>query len=303
MSETSAAAVYEFGPFRYDSRQHLLFRGEALLPLLPKVADTLQALLEHAGQVVDKAELMKLVWPDCVVEDVGLARNISLLRKALGDSDGAIIETIAKRGYRFVADVRVIDGVPLEDSRSAPIARPGTLKWQCNPRLWLAAAGLVALLGLIKWQFYSPSRYLAQGALRYAELAIVPLECLGTELQRSTFSEGFNDVLVAEISKLDSVHVVSPSTVRHYQNGRIPVAVMARMLNLHAVLEGSAERFGANLRVTVRLSDVHSGKLIWAASYERPAGDIASVERELAASIASELRLRLGARTRASVDR
>ena len=97
--------VYRFGPFRYSSAQRLLYRDDVLVPLMPKAADTLQALLERRGQVVGKAELMKAVWPDCVVEDVGLARNISLLRKALGDDAEGYIETIPKRGYRFTADV------------------------------------------------------------------------------------------------------------------------------------------------------------------------------------------------------
>jgi TolB-like protein len=81
--------------------------------------------------------------------------------------------------------------------------------------------------------------------------------------------------------------------VRHYQRSQIPVAVMARLLNLHAVLEGTVQKLGDELRVTVRLSDVHSGKLIWAESYDRPAADLGAVQRELAVTIAAELRAHL----------
>jgi len=77
--------TYEFGPFRYDAGQRLLFRGGEIVPLVPKALDTLQVLLERRGCVVEKSDLLKLVWPDTNVEDVGLARNISLLRKALED--------------------------------------------------------------------------------------------------------------------------------------------------------------------------------------------------------------------------
>lgn len=84
--------VYEFGQFRYDPAQRLLFRGAATVPLLPKVAGPLHVLIERHGCVVDKPELMKLLWPDCTVEEIGLARNVSLLRKALGDDEGTIIE-------------------------------------------------------------------------------------------------------------------------------------------------------------------------------------------------------------------
>jgi DNA-binding winged helix-turn-helix (wHTH) protein len=83
--------VFAFGPFHYDAEQRLLFRQDEVVPLVPKAIDTLHVLLERRGRVVEKAELMKLVWPDTTVEDVGLARNISLLRKALDDESGQYI--------------------------------------------------------------------------------------------------------------------------------------------------------------------------------------------------------------------
>jgi len=91
----------EFGPFRYDPVQRLLFRGDTAVPLPPKAVDMLHVLVQRRGQVVERAELMRLVWPDCTVEEIGLARNISILRKALGDDAGTYIETVPKRGYRF----------------------------------------------------------------------------------------------------------------------------------------------------------------------------------------------------------
>jgi DNA-binding winged helix-turn-helix (wHTH) protein/TolB-like protein len=279
--------AYEFGQFRYDAAQHLLFRGTAIVPLLPKVAETLHVLIERRGEVVDKAELMKLLWPGCTVEEIGLARNISLLRKALGDEGDGVIETIPKRGYRFAAEVRAT-GAPEPVAATLPPRR-----WHNRRSLGFGVAGVVLLLALLKWQFYSPSPYLPHGAGEYAELAVVPLESLSPELDRAEFSEGFNGILTAGISKLGAVHVVSPSTVRHYQRSRIPVAVMGRLLNLHAVLEGTVQKLGEKLRVTVRLSDVHSGKLIWSESYDRPAADLGAVQRELAATIAAELRTRL----------
>src|ERR1017187_8624594 len=102
-----AGPVRSFGPFRDDPEQRLLFRAGAIVPLVPKAIDTLHVLLERHGRVVEKYELMQLVRPDTVVEEVGLARNISLLRKALGDEGdpNEYIETIPRRGYRFVAPV------------------------------------------------------------------------------------------------------------------------------------------------------------------------------------------------------
>jgi hypothetical protein len=109
-----ARAVYEFGPFRYDAGQRLLFREGELVPLAPKAVETLHALLDRRGRLVDKTELMKLVWPDTVVEDVGLARNISLLRKALGDESDTVtyIETIPKSPGPAAASLRRLRRCP-----------------------------------------------------------------------------------------------------------------------------------------------------------------------------------------------
>jgi len=96
--------IHRFGPFQYDSEQRLLFRGGETVQLGPKAIDTLHVLLESRGRMVEKSELMRLVWPDTTVEEVGLARNISILRKALGDEGGEAqyVETIPRRRYRFV---------------------------------------------------------------------------------------------------------------------------------------------------------------------------------------------------------
>ncbi|MBZ5624838.1 MAG: winged helix-turn-helix domain-containing protein [Acidobacteriia bacterium] len=106
----SAIEGYEFGPYRMDSGERLLHRGDALIPLPPKVAGTLLVLVQNAGRMVEKGDLIKAVWPDTFVEEGALTRNISLLRKTLEDTgeEAAYIETIPRRGYRFVAPVRTV---------------------------------------------------------------------------------------------------------------------------------------------------------------------------------------------------
>src|SRR5258708_4035236 len=100
--------IYEFGPFRLDASERLLLRDGVAVPLTPKAFDTLLALVENSGHLVDKEELIKQVWPDTFVEEGSLTRNISVLRRLLGgdSADSRYIETLPKRGYRFVADVR-----------------------------------------------------------------------------------------------------------------------------------------------------------------------------------------------------
>src|ERR1044071_9586305 len=99
--------LYEFGPFRLDATERLLLRDQQHIPLTPKAFETLLVLVEHGGHVIDKSELIKKVWPDTFVEEVNLAKNVSCLRKILGgEQSEQYIETIPKRGYRFVASVR-----------------------------------------------------------------------------------------------------------------------------------------------------------------------------------------------------
>jgi TolB-like protein/DNA-binding winged helix-turn-helix (wHTH) protein len=267
--------MHEFGQYRYDEEQRLLFRDGVLFPLEPKALETLHALIVRRGQVVEKAELMKLVWPDTVVEDVGLARNVSLLRKALGDEAGGCIETVPKRGYRFVgAEVAAV-----------PAARAGLGWWR-----WVAVAALLG--GLVYWQFYRPSRFLGGGA-QTASLAVAPLENLSPEWESVALARGLSETLVAELAKLERVHVVSPGTVRRYQWVGISTAMMGRLLGLDVLVEGAVQRAGGKVNVSARLVDVHSGKLIWAENFERPAGEAAAAQTEMARTIAAQIDERL----------
>lgn len=267
--------LYRFGPFQFDAEQRLLYRHGELIPLMPKTADLLHALLERRGQVVGKAELMKLVWPDAQVEETGCARNISLLRKALGDegAESRFIETIPKRGYRFLAE--------------EPSADPRRVR-RAALRLGIALLVLFALGFFVYWQFYRSSRYVtaSPGAPR---MAVIPFECTGGALCASAFARPFEDLLAAEISRSGRVRLVSPSTVHRYRDNRIPAAFMARLLGLEVSLEGSVAVLGPQVRVIARLSDVHSGRLVWSESYDLPAADPAQAQQRAAQSIAGSL--------------
>jgi DNA-binding winged helix-turn-helix (wHTH) protein/TolB-like protein len=272
-----------FGSFRYDWEQRLLFREGEMVPLAPKVAETLRVLLERHGTVVKKAELMRAVWPDTTVEEIGLARNISQLRKALGDESesGRYIETLPKRGYRFVGDVVMENGGPASAKAGAPWVR--RVRW-----ILLAGLGLCAVLAVVYWQFYRPSRYLSTGD-GIANIAVIPFECLSPELDCGTFPHGLNDLLVAHLSQLDGVHVLSPSTVRTYQRGRLSMPFMARLLGMDVMVDGTVQRAGERVRVTARPVDVHSAKLVWSDSYEYPAQQLAEAQKLAARDIASQV--------------
>jgi len=268
-----AARARRFGPFTFDPEKRLLYRNGELVALMPKTADLLHALLERRGQVVSKEELMRRVWPDTRVEEIGLARNISLLRKALGDEDGQsrFIETIPKRGYRFLPEEQPAD--PLEVRRSAR-------------RLVLAAVLLLGLGFFVYWQFYRSSRYVPPCPPGAPRVAVIPFSCSGGPLCASAFARPFEDLLAAGLAR-GGIRLVSPSTVHRYVDNGIPAALMGRLLGLDVVLEGSVAVLGADVRVVARLSDVHSGRLVCSESFDLPAADPALAQREAARLAAS----------------
>jgi TolB-like protein len=122
---------------------------------------------------------------------------------------------------------------------------------------------------------------------------VVPFESLSPDLERARFSEGLTGALVAELTKLKSVQVISPSTVQRYGRLRIPTAIMARLLGLDVLVEGTAQAFGQQIRVSVRLTDVHSGKVIWADGYEIAAADLNHAEATVARAVAEQIGRRL----------
>ena len=147
--------LYEFGPFRLDRAERLLLRGGETVQLTPKAFDLLSALIDQPGHLFEKEILLKLVWPDSFVEENNLADNISRLRKALGEGgDGhKFIETVPKRGYRFVAEVTRPGRASIEPDLQPPdsVAGSGPSR-PANSRSWLIGLCLVtAILGAGTW--------------------------------------------------------------------------------------------------------------------------------------------------------
>lgn len=308
MGNTSARFSHEFGPFRYDGAQRVLFRDERPVSLEPKVLDTLEALLERRGEVIEKAELMRRVWPDCVVEEIGLSRNISILRKAIEDDQFAFIETVPKRGYRFRGNAAPANAAAQPEvsaptrpepeaapppSAESPLPSRAGGERRTRSRIWPWALALLVLGAFTYWQFYRPSRFLPEAG-QAAVVAVIPVECLTAGMNQEAYSAGLAAALVAELSRLPGVQLISPGTVGRYHQLGVPVPLMTRLLGVHVVMEGTAQVQGDRLQVSLRLSDVRSGRLIWAQNFEGPASDRLArqggIAREAAAQVAPFLR-------------
>jgi pimeloyl-ACP methyl ester carboxylesterase/DNA-binding winged helix-turn-helix (wHTH) protein len=126
--------TYEFGPYRLEVAEHRLLREGRQLPLPAKIFDTLVELVTHAGSLVTKEELVAAVWPDTVVEESNLSHNISVLRKTLRDGAGPYIETVPKRGYRFVAPVAPVDRTTDSPHYRQPVVKVANDEAEPRPR-------------------------------------------------------------------------------------------------------------------------------------------------------------------------
>ena len=281
---------YEFGPYRIDTGERLLHCGDELISLPPKAIDTLLVLIANAGRMVDKSDLMKIVWPDTFVAEGALTRNVSLLRKTLGDTgvDARYIETIPKRGYRFVAPVRT-GGVELQQPTSS---RP-------NRRvIWAAMAG-VSLLAIV----VALANYLIRGRDRPVPvmktpantLAVLPFRNVESYPSQDYYAAGMTAALITGLAKLGNLRVISLVSDAGEKGESTALNAVVRDQSVTRVLTGTLLRSGERVRVDAQLIDPKTRAVAWANSYERDTKDVLALESAVAEAIASEIQVNITA--------
>ncbi|HJQ25430.1 MAG TPA: winged helix-turn-helix domain-containing protein [Blastocatellia bacterium] len=280
-----AKRVYEFGPFRLDAASRRLLKDGQAVPLQRKTFETLLALVEQSGQVVEKDELLKRLWPDSFVEESNLMVHISTLRKALGESDGGqkYIETIPKRGYRFTAAVRESSGEEAGAALDSPGQRPRAV------RKALAVAVIVAVLvatAITAVYFLRPARP------QIKSLAVLPFRSLGQEERGGYLGLGLADALITRLSNLSQIVVRPTGAVTRYDGAQSPLAA-GRELGVDAVLDGRLQTSGEHLRLTVQLIRTSDGAAIWAETFDEPFTSIFAVQDSISERVAEALSLRL----------
>src|SRR6266446_9018760 len=221
------------------------------------------------GEVVTRDELRNRLWPNTIVEfDHGLNKAISKIREVLGDSveSPRFVETVARRGYRFLAGVAVIDSpdrqreptpsAPTTANDTAPVDRTDAgapSKQALRPYIWSLVFGLALVLtASLFWVLYSKN----ESFPKIRSLAVLPMENLSGDASQDHFADGMTDQLIANLGQISALRVISRTSVMTYKGVRKPLAQIAGELNVDAVVEGSALRSGDQVRITAQLIQV-----------------------------------------------
>lgn len=266
--------LYAFGRFVLNPAEHVLRRDDKPVPLTPKAFATLRILVENRGHVVSKDELIKQIWPDTFVQEVGLARNISVLRKVLEDRDnGGYIETVPKLGYRFVADVREL-GAALPRSADDAIA-PSSGVARSREASARNEAGV------------TPPSHEARS------IGVLPFRELGGGRENQHIGLGLADATITELASVRSLLVRPTAAILRYQEHSPDPQQAGRDLQVDAVVDGSFQRAGSRLRVTVQLVDTASGRPLWASKIDTTLDDVFTMQDEVSRRIAEALRVEL----------
>lgn len=306
---------YEFGRFRVKSDDRLLLRDEALVPLTPKAFDILLALLEHDGRIVPKDDLMKKVWPNTFVEEGNLTQNVSLLRKALGESANSsqFIETVPRRGYRFVAPVTRTNGNGEHSSEvpgelPAPVSAPAPSQFSPEreletrnlkletPSRRLPAVALTAaavLLTVVGIAYFSGRDKAAATPAVIQSIAVLPFVDDSSDADSEFLDDEIAESLVNSLTKLPQLRVVPRSVMLSYKGRNVDPRTVGQELNVRAVVTGHVRRRGDTISIQAELIDLDSVSQIWGQHYERKLADILLVQEEISRDIFENLRLKL----------
>ena len=229
--------VYAFGPFRLDASAEILFRGADPLPVGRRAVGVLRKLLEHPGVPVSKDSLMQAAWPGLAVEEGNLTVQIAALRRVLGEEPGADrwIETLPRRGYRFVGAVTASNGSALSTPASERAAPPHSGK---------------------------PS------------IAVLPFQNMSEAPDQDNFADGLVEEIITALSRIRRFFVIARNSTFTYKGRAVDVRQVGKELGVSYVLEGSVRRVGNRIRITAQLLDAISGTHLWADRFESTIEDV-----------------------------
>ena len=318
MPEPSTPVGLRFGVFELDLRAGELRKQGVRLRLQEQPFQVLAMLLERPGDIVTREELRNRLWAaDTFVDfDHGVNKAVNRIRSALGDSATSprFVETVARRGYRFLADVTVVEAaalvapgsipgefLPVEHESIAPtaLAPSSPRRLPAWPLTFTAAALVLASIGVVLWlvQSRTPQPTLIRS------LAVLPLENLSGDTSQEYFADGLTDELIATLGQISALRVISRTSVMPFKRARKSLPQIARELNVDAVVEGTVLRSGGRVRITAQLIEARADTHLWSETYDGDLRDTLTLQNKVARAIAEQIRISLNAQEQATLAR
>lgn len=321
--------MYEFGKFRFDPANHLLLSGGSPVALTPKVFELLLVLVQNGNRLTTKEELLRRVWPNSVVEEANLTVNISALRRILGETaDGRpYIETVPKKGYRFVAPVAEVqentaDPVsPGAERVAAPPPRPSTPGDDpaSNPppnsqpvpgkKAW-RRFGVGTAFSLLAILVAAASLFVSSGPShrkpfsdRPRSLAVLPFQNLRAATESEFLEFSLADAVITKLSYVSELSVRPSYAVQKYKAKTIDIRRVASDLNVDTLLTGTFLREGDDLRITCQLIDVKTQNILWKGGFDLKYEKLSTVHDSVANQIIKGLALSLSPSEAAQLKR
>jgi TolB-like protein/DNA-binding winged helix-turn-helix (wHTH) protein/Tfp pilus assembly protein PilF len=315
-----------FGVFEVDLRAGELRRQGHRLKLQTQPFQVLSLLLARPGEIISREDLQRKLWPEDTFVDFDHSLNTAVrrLRETLSDSseNPVFIETLQRRGYRFIAPVVFVDDLtlnpaqpPQEDvavpgpsapspgaadtAANSPVAIPPTVVPSALRRRTLVLVGLAGLLGgalLTAGAGYAFLRSRSTphpGANQVRSLAVLPLENLSAAPDQDYLADGMTDELIASLATVKSIRVIPRTTSMAYKSSHKSLSQIARELNVDAVVEGTVMRSGDRVRITAELVQIAADRALWAEAYESNINDVLSLQQRVAGAIVGNIQVDL----------
>ncbi len=287
---TPRTDIFRFGIFQLDLKACELRKSGLKVRLQDQPFRVLTLLIERAGQVVTREELRQRVWPSNIYVDFdqGLNNAIKKVREALGDSADSprFIETVARHGYRFIADVNSAPGLAAEPQSQL------RLRTVWSGILIGSTAAVLAAVGLWVWH---GSAMRAGPSAQKVILAVLPFENLSGDPDKEFFSDGLTEEMTAQLGRLNSdrLTVIARASVARYKRSNLPVDQIGRELNADFLVQGSVRLVTDRVRITVHLIQVPEQTDRWAESYDRELKDVLALQDSVARAIVDRIHITL----------
>ena len=324
MEATDRTRRTRFDAFEVDMRAGEVRKHGIRLKLHRQPFQVLSLLLEHPGDVVTREELRQKLWPgDTFVDfDTGLNSAVKKLRDALCDSaeEPRYIETLPRRGYRFIAQVQngdlstgvapidslaVIPLRPNPNEKGLRAERPADGEVDVRPtgtsraRLWLVLGGVagLALIAVTYVMLRGHTGHTTQTKIR--SLAVLPLSNLSGDSTQEYLADEMTEELCGRLARIHDLRVISRTSVMRFKGTKLSVPEIARTLGVDALVEGSVIRQGSRIRVHAQLIRASTDEHLWADEYDGELGDVLALESEVAQSIARRVEVKVTGEERA----